>query len=225
MTTNLVVPTESQLPLAGEKLTFQAWKEEGKDLVRQIRTSETKHEMDQWEIGEWIIRGVENKEFNKNQAYKAAKEITDFDEEYLQTVVWVVRRFPDTSLRKETTLKWSHFKELAYIEDEKLRDTVLRHFNDGGDYSVREVREHVREELGKLQGQNSGKKQQAPSKYWVSMQLSLKKTYRDRIKDLARAENKPPDELLGRIVMEYFEEHRKDIAVRIEKAKKKKAKR
>ncbi len=222
MTTNLATPTASPAVHQDNKPNFASWKEEGEALFQDFRTNEKNFETNQWEIGQWILDGVN--EFSKQKAYEAAHNITGFDREYLHTIVWVVKRF-DSSLRKETKLKWSHFKELAYIEDDDLRGKVLKHFSDGGDWSVRAVREHVREELDKLKGLNSGKKPKAASKHWVSMQVSLKENYRDRIKDLARAEDKAPDELLGRIVMKYFEEHKKDIATRIEKAKKKKEKR
>jgi hypothetical protein len=221
MTTTLAAPTEAQLPITSKHLGFNTWQKDGEGLIRSLRANEAALETNQWEIGDWIVEGVE--QFGKQKAYDAAEEITGFDRTYLQTVVWVVKRF-DSSLRKETKLKWSHFKELAYIKDDDLRGKVLRHFSDGGDWSVRAVREHVREELDKLKGQNSGKKPKA-SKHWESMQVSLKKGYREQIKELAKIEDEAPDELLGRIVMEYFEEHKKDIIARIEKAKKKKSKR
>jgi hypothetical protein len=223
MTTNLLTPTASPAVYQDQRANFGSWKDEGVHLWAVFRGNEAGLETSQWDIGDWIVRGMEH--FEREKVYEQAEQIFKFDEEYLQTVVWVVKRFPDSSLRKETNLKWSHFKELAYIKDAKLRESVLKHFNDGGDWSVRAVREHVREELDKLKGQNSGKRPKAASKHWVSMQVSLKENYRDRIKHLARAEDKAPDELLGQIVMEYFEEHKKDIATRIEKAKKKKAKR
>ena len=237
MATNTAVPTKSQLPIPSGRtrrdqfkdrrnrnFTFQNWKEDGEALLCEFRNNERTLETNQWEIGDWLIKGVENKKFVQKEAYDAAEQITGYDRTYLQTVVWVVGRFRDPSLLKESTLKWSHFKELAYIEDATLREEVLNHFDDGLPHSVRQVREHVLEELAKHKG--PGKKQKAEATQWVSMQVSLKPNLRRTIKLFAKIKRRDTDTLLREWVMDYYEEHEKEILVAIEKAKsKKKAKR
>src|SRR5712671_1261351 len=116
MTTNLVTPTASHAVLRNQKADFGSWKNEGVQLWSEFCGNEKRVESSQWDIGDWILRGMEH--FEKEKVYEEAERIFKFDREYLQTVVWVVKRFPaDSSLRKETNLKWSHFKELAYIRE------------------------------------------------------------------------------------------------------------
>ena len=221
MTTTLALPTESQLPMA--QSIFQEWKQEGEALIHQLRAGKAKLEMNQWDIGDWIVRGIENEQFNKKEAYNEAKRITGFDREYWRTVVWVVNRLRGCSLRIDTALKWSHVKELAYIRDTKLRETVLDYFNDGFDHPVRDIREHVQEELAKHEGQiadkHKGQTVDKKAKKWVFMQVSLTEEIRRDIKTLARLDHKDPDKFLREIVIEYLK--RKDTAAKLTKAQKK----
>ncbi len=221
MTANLVAPTAIRplSLLSDENSDFESWKEKGETLVNDFRKSEKTLETNQWAIGDWIVRGVENEKFGKEKAYDEAERITGFGREYLQTVVWVVNRFRDSSLRKDTRLKWSHFKELAYIDDKQLREKVLEDFNDGLDYSVRDVRERVARELAKGKQDNGDPKRENTPKQWVSVPVSLKPDHCAIFKRLAEVRRTTPDKLLGRIVTEYFEENKKEITAEIEKAK------
>ena len=110
MATNTAVPTKSQLPIPSGRtrrdqfkdrrnrnFTFQNWKEDGEALLCEFRNNERTLETNQWEIGDWLIKGVENKKFVQKEAYDAAEQITGYDRTYLQTVDWVVGRFRDPS--------------------------------------------------------------------------------------------------------------------------------
>lgn len=218
MTTTLVRPTEAHFPeVSSQQLNFDTWKVKGEKLVDDFRKRDAALEMDQWEIGDWIVQGVNKFEKQKGkQVYDEAERITGFDREYLQTVVWVVRRFPDSSLRKESTLKWSHFKEMAYLKNDKTRESVFEKFNNGLPHSVREVRECVLQRLAKPKEGGSGK--QRNLKY-VYMRLQFTPVHRTQIKQLASAERKTPDRLVREIIDDYWRRNKPKISAALEKAK------
>ena len=217
MTTTLVRPTESHFPeVSSRHLDFDTWAEKGEKLVGDFRTKDAALEMDQWKIGDWIVQGVDNDKFEKQQVYDKAMRITGFDREYLQTVVWVVRRFPNSSLRKESTLKWSHFKEMAYLKNDKTRETVFEKFSDGLPHSVREVRECVLQRLAEPKEGGSGKKRKLK---YVYMRVEFTSAHRTQIEQLAKAKRTTPEVLLRKIIEEYFQENKKDISEALENAK------
>jgi hypothetical protein len=219
MTTTVVRPTESHLPdVSGQQLNFDTWKERGEELVGDFRTKDAALEMDQWKIGDWIVQGVDKfaEKKGKQQVYDEAMRITGFDREYLQTVVWVVRRFPVSSLRKESTLKWSHFKEMAYLKDEKTRQRVLDKYSDGLPHSVRVVRECVLQELARPKQGGSGKKRNFKHVY---MHVEFTLARRAQIKQLATARRITPDALVRKIIEEYFQQNKTEISEALEKLK------
>src|SRR2546428_678779 len=109
MTTSLVVPTESKPPVIGNQpLDFETWKENGARHFHNLQMTEKTLETNRWEIGDWLVQG--EGEFGK-KAYEEAQRISGWERESLYNVVWVVKKFPTISLRSETGLKWSHFKE------------------------------------------------------------------------------------------------------------------
>jgi hypothetical protein len=148
------------------------------------------------------------------KAYDAAEQITGLSRGSLYNIVWVVKRFQDTSLRSESGLKWSHFKELARIADDNVRDEVLGQFNQGFSPSVHDVRQRVNSVLKKLTEKSSSSKTKPP-KTLVHLQVSLKPELGDLVKAYAKANRTQTDVLLRRIVTEYFERHKKDIEVSI----------
>ena len=127
-----------------------------------------------------------------------------------------MRRFPDSSLRKESTLKWSHFKEMAYLKNEKTRESVFEKFNDGLPHSVREVRECVLQELAKPKEGGSGKKRNLK---YVSMRVEFTSAHRTQIKQLAKAKRTTPEVLLRKIIEEYFRKNKKEYQKRWKKPK------
>ena len=212
MTTTLVTDP----PVSSKHLDFEAWTERGEKLVGDFQKRDAALEMNQWDIGDWIVQGVDKFEEQKGkQVYDEAMRVTGFDREYLQTVVWVVRRFP-SSLRKESTLKWSHFKEMAYLKDEKTRQRVLDKYSDGLPHSVREVRECVLQELARPKEGGSGKKRNLK---YVSMRVEFTSAHRTQIKQLAKAKRTTPEVLLRKIIEEYFRDNKKDISEALENAK------
>lgn len=211
MTTTLVVPAEPQL-LSDQRPNFEAWRRKGEELVRSLKTAKNAVEMNQWGIGDWLVRG--EKDFGK-KAYDEAEQITGLERESLYNIVWVVKKFP-ISLRSETGLKWSHFKELARISDENVREEVLGQLNDGFPHPVVAVRERVDAVLRKL-ANNKGPQRETKPKTWVYLQVSMKPDLRDVVKSYARAKRTHPDVLLRKIVTEYFEVHRRDIEATIKR--------
>jgi len=209
MTTSLVVRTESEPPILSKRpLDFETWKKDGSRRFHSLQTTAKALETDRWAIGDWLIEGEE--EFGK-KAYEEAEQITGWERGTLYNVVWVVRRFRTLSLRSETGLKWSHFKELARIEDEQAREVLLRQFNDGFQHSVLDVRSSVDSFLRKLSEKKDSEKVK-PKKSFVYLQVSLKPNDRDLVKLLAKAERKKPELFLRDIVLEYFDRNKKDVA-------------
>jgi len=189
-----------------QRLDFETWKQELGVLVRELRATENNLEVKQWDIGDWILQGVE---FDKKAAYAAAKKITGWSQGTLYNIVWVTRKFPN-SLRSETKLTWSHFKELARIDDEQIREKVFGRVNNGFEHTVQYVRESVDRALGK-QGKRPGRTQ-AVGKGWVYVRVSLKPKYQELVEMAAEAEDKEPDVWLREIVvMPYLNKHREEI--------------
>jgi len=216
MTTTLVAPTEQHLQVVSN---LEAWKRDGADRVRRFKAAESASEMGVWEIGDWLIEGLDDKEFG-TKAYEEAEQITGWQRETLYTVVWVVRKFPP-SLRSETALKWSHFKELARIKDENVREKALHRFTDDGfEHSVLDVRSYVDRVLEKLKAGKPKGGKQGNQKTYVQLTVSLKADYRDLVKAYAKAKRTTPELLLREIVMEYLEDNKKEVAAKIESARK-----
>jgi|SRR5580704_13348170 hypothetical protein len=204
MTTTLVAPTELQ-PVANAN-PFNAWKRKGEDLFSRLQDTEKAHETSQWDIGEWLVKGEDN--FGK-KAYEAAEQITDWARGTLYNVVSVVRRFPDPSLRSETALTWSHFKELARIKDEKKRLELLDKLDDGFPKTVQQVRDCVDKALEK-----KAPKQGQPATKAFYLRTSLKKEEKHLFRALAKKARKTTDQLLRKIVLGYIEEHKREVEIK-----------
>lgn len=217
----LTISQPNPAVVSTESTKFDRWKLQGESLVKGLRDNEERIETNQWEIGDWIVRG----EGFGEKAYAEAERLTGFDRNYLYNVVWVVKRFPlGSSLRKETDLKWSHFKELAWIEDEKLRGQVLNQITDGRLYlnvpTVRELRAIVEKALNTNSastGQSASKKP-GPLKY---LSVPLTDDQCVLIKRLANAKQKSRDELLGEIVTDYLRKNKPTILKKVEAFEKK----
>jgi hypothetical protein len=192
--------------------TFIEWKKQGEKLVHRLNAHEEGLELSQWRIGDWLVQG--EKEFHE-KTYEAAEAITGWSRGTLYNVVWAVGKFPTSSLRSETKLKWSHFKELARIKDKKLREETLQDFSDGHTYSVIEVREQV----DKILRKNENGATPPQQKSFVSMQVSLNLAFRKQVKDLAKMAAKRPDVLLRELVERYFDEYKAEITRKINRKK------
>ena len=194
------------------------WKQRGSDLVDEVKKyvkAAEAHEVTQWGIGDWLLQGEDG--LGEFKMYEEAERITGFERNYLYTVVWVVKRFPP-SLRKENALRWSHFKELARIPDEQIREQVLVRVGDGFDHSVRDVRLLVDQELKKLEQQKRSGKQPRPQKE-VYLRVPLSLDEHKQVKQLAKAEGKRPETLLQGIVRSYLVAHKDEISAKVEKPK------
>jgi hypothetical protein len=212
MTTTFALPTETHLPPDVMKhADFETWKEQGGNLVYSFKKAQNAVETGQWDIGDWLIQG---EKFGK-KAYGEAERITGWQRGTLQNVVWVTKKFP-ISLRSETKLKWSHFKELAKIEDDGVREELLQQFNDGFEHTVLDVRSRVDAVLIKLK-KKKGSANEKPPKTFVYLQVSLKPDLRDLVKSYARAEGKHPDVLLREIVTAYFKKNKPVIEAAIQR--------
>jgi len=202
MTPTQALPTDSQSPV--EAKPFEAWKQKGEDLFITLQLKEDEYETSQWDIGDWLLKG---KETFGEMAYEAAKQITRWEKGTLYNVVSVVRRFRDPSLRSETKLKWSHFKELARIDNEKKRLDVLDKLNDGFPKTVLQVRAAVDKAIGKKTAKHNAAKA-------FYLKTSLKQEQRSIFKALAKKWKKTPDELLRSIVLKFIREHEDEIQVK-----------
>jgi len=206
MTTTLTLPSETE-PSDLAIQPFDTWKAKGENLFRRLQATASSLETNRWDIGDWLIKG--QSEFGE-KAYETAERITGWERSSLYNIVWVVGRFPTSSLRSETGLKWSHFKELARIPNEGSREEALRRFNDGFEHSVLEVRSFVDAVLGKQhEGTGSeGKKQ----KSFMLFRVPLKLNYREMVESLEKEERKRLDALLSKVVVEYLEKNDKEEA-------------
>jgi hypothetical protein len=192
--------------------TFIEWKKKLEKLVYRLNAHEKGLEASQWRIGDWLLQG--EKDFDE-KAYDAAETITGWSRGTLYNIVWVVGKFPTLSLRSETKLQWSHFKELARIKDKKLREEALQEFSDGHRHSVIEVREEV-EKILRKNGHGPTPSQQ---KSFVSMQVSFNVGFRKQVKDLAKMATKRPDVLLRELVERYFDEYKAEIIKKLKRRK------
>ena len=79
MTTTLVRPTEPHFPeVRSQHLNFDTWKVRGEKLVGDFRKRDAALEMNQWDIGDWIVQGVNKFEEQKGkQVYDEASESRD----------------------------------------------------------------------------------------------------------------------------------------------------
>jgi hypothetical protein len=209
MTTNLALPTESQ-PLIGKP--FDVWTGQGHDIFSRLRDTEQAYEQSQWEIGEWLVAGLDEFEFDEKASYKTAKEITGWEYGTLRNVVWIVRRFPNLSLRSDTVLKWSHFKELAPIKSEQERLKLLNRLDDGFDRTVEQVREFVDKVLDRER--KPAAKQHAAAKGFYLQTSSLNHEQKNIFKALAKKRGKNPKDLLRTIVLEFIAEHKGEIQIK-----------
>ena len=89
----------------------------GEKLVGDFQTKEAALETDQWEIGDWIVQGVNKfeKQKGKQQVYDGGNANHGVRPRVPANCRLGCEAFPGSSLRKESTLKWSHFKEMAYL--------------------------------------------------------------------------------------------------------------
>lgn len=205
MTTSLVAPNDHSSLIGRQPPNFETWKQAGADLVRNLEENKNAVETDRWAIGEWLLDG--ESEFGE-KAYAEAEQITGWVRGHLYNVVWVTRRFPTSSLRSETGLKWSHFKELARIKDEGARASLLESLNDGFAHSVLKVRSQVDAAL-KKGDEPKGPKNAKASKSFVYMRVSLKPNVRDLIARLAKEERKTPEVFLRAVVHQYLQREQK----------------
>jgi hypothetical protein len=219
MTTALVAPTELQ-PKANAK-PFDAWKRKGEGLFRRHQDALAAHETSQWDVGDWLVEGEDD--FGK-KAYEAAEEVTGWKRGTLYNVVFVVRRFPaNSSLRSETRLKWSHFKELARIPQkyEHLREQILGEFGDGFECTVESVRQRVDAELEKLkdsEDREKPKKEHKRNKF-VMVEVPVTRKFGADIRSLAKANEMATTELLQDFFEKYFPKYKKQIEAAMRHAK------
>jgi hypothetical protein len=125
--------------------TFDAWREEGKKLVREAAGN-------QWAIGQWIVDGEELKDMAgmmgvdqrfKNSIYKAAADITGHSVKTIKDLAFVVRHTQE--LRDEfKELSFAHFKLVASpkIDLEKKRELLAD--MQRGERNVKDSRDMVR---------------------------------------------------------------------------------
>jgi hypothetical protein len=223
MTTSLVAPNEARHSLiAARPADLETWKERGIGLLRNLQAIHARLEIDQWAIGDWLVDGED--QFGE-KAYDEAEEITGFTRGSLYNIVWVTRRFADTSLRSETGLKWSHFKELARIDDESARLDLFSKLNDGASYSVLHVRAQVDSAVKQLREENQSEEEKDEPKY-VSLQILLAREDRDLIKGFAKQHKQTPDVFVRNIVHTYLRTHKlkaKPVLKKAPKAKRTKA--
>jgi hypothetical protein len=174
--------------------------------------------MNRWAIGDWLLDGETN--FGE-KAYDEAEQMTGWTRGSLYNIVWVTRKFSDTSLRSETStgLKWSHFKELARITDENTRFDLLSKLNDGAPYSVLHIRAQVDRAVKKLREENRSEEEEKPEPY-VSLQILLARADRDLIKGFAKQHKQTPDVFVRNIVHAYLRTHKLKATPVLKKAAK-----
>jgi hypothetical protein len=200
MTTSLVAPHKlPQHIVADRPFDLETWKKEGAALLRNLHQTQSNFEIDRWAIGDWLVAGED--QFG-DKAYGEAEQITGWERGSLYNIVWVTRQFP-ISLRSETGLKWSHFKELARIKDDKVRVDLVQKLNDGFPRSVIKIRAQVDSALKMLREHDRTPKPKR-DKTVVHLRISVKREDRDLIKRLARAEGKTPEVFLRGIVLEHL---------------------
>jgi hypothetical protein len=214
MATTLVAETPA--PSFDEQ--FDVWTERGRELQARLNETNATAEGYQWKLGDWLLKG--EKDFGEKKAYDEAEQLTGETRNYLYNVVWVVNRFPNSSLRKETILKWSHFKELARIKDKKTREEVLSQVDDGLEHTVLEVRQIVDRTLNRISGSH-GKERVKGVAY---VRVPFTPNDRKLLKKLASSGGKTLDELLAKIVTDYLKANKSQIEKKLKKAEEKRRK-
>jgi hypothetical protein len=153
------------------------WRQEGYALVEA-------HDNRQWELGEWMDRGVDA--LTKNKALKKAVQITKYAKPTLWDFARTARAFPDADSRYRD-LSWSHHKEVATKKlSQESRDDLLKRAqgDEDGVWSIARLRAEVTNELKK----QNRKVQTAPSEELSKMQVSVTKATKEFLTELA--ENK-----------------------------------
>ena len=199
-------PEHLQQPcsLEGYKLTLQMLLAKGNELAKRHGRSAADMESWQWIVADCIAWGEKHL---KGAAYaEAAKQCERFgislERNTLYNMVWVARRIP-LSLRRETKLKWSHFKELARIQDDQLREQMLYAAKIGsGGYksdplTVRRLRELVDRELKKS-------KVKTPPKDSKKLSFYCAREDYKKLRRIAKAHGKTVTELLTGYLAEYI---------------------
>lgn len=193
-------------PLVTKQSTFEDWTKEGYAKFARFQETEEAHEQSQWAVGKWLVEGLDA--FDE-KAYKTAKEITGWELGSLRNIVWVVRRFLDASLRSDTVLKWSHFKELAPIKSDQKRLELLHKLDDGYDRTVEQVRVFVDKVLDR---ERKPAKHGAPKGFYLHT-APLKQEERKMFKAIAKKQKKSPDVLLRSIVLDFIAKHKDETKV------------
>jgi hypothetical protein len=90
-----------------------------------------------WWLGDWVRFGQRR----YDQRYRAAAELTGYDEQTLMNLAYVANRFAIS--RRRETLSWSHHAEVAKLESESQDFWLNRAEQD--QLSVRKLRTQIRE--------------------------------------------------------------------------------
>jgi hypothetical protein len=150
----MTVPTETSFD-------HQAWRSRGAEIAARgraaslgIKESRRIRDGSLWELGDWLISG----EQYLSAAYDEAVSITGLARGTLYNVASVARKFPIS--RRRENLHFSHYAEVASVENEELQDKLLEH-GSKKELSVREMGRLVENEWSKpLARQEQGKKRE-----------------------------------------------------------------
>src|SRR5947209_5877022 len=91
--------------------TLEQWSEAGRQLA-------DRHGDMQFILGEWMTAG---ESFNKKHAYKEAARVTGINPGTLKNFAYVYRntlKLREGTAMNPATLTWSHYRELAKLEDD-----------------------------------------------------------------------------------------------------------
>jgi hypothetical protein len=181
---------ESQIPPFIEK----EWRQQGYALVEA-------HDKKQWELGDWMSRGVDA--LTKKKALKKAVQIT----KYAQTTLWdfarTAKAFEDPNSRRRD-LSWSHYKELAIAElDDEMRMTLLERAETDaeGKWSVQKLRTAIRMELKRQDGDT-------PDEPLRKMQVAVDQATFDYLTDLSGKSPMRREVFVGRMLSKYIKEEK-----------------
>jgi hypothetical protein len=135
-----------------EPFDHDKWREEGSALIQD-------HDHKQWKLGEWVDQGVGA--LTEKEALKEAMLITG----YAQTTLWdfarTARAFsdsPEDPNSRRRDLSWSHHKELAIADLSPAKRCKLLDSAEESKWSIQELRSHVKDELKKQDGEDTGEK-------------------------------------------------------------------
>jgi hypothetical protein len=127
------------------------WRDEGIALIQD-------HDCKQWKLGEWVDQGVGA--LTRKEALQEAMLITG----YAQTTLWDFARTagafsdsPEDPNSRRRDLSWSHHKEVAITDLSPEKRCKLLDRATEGDWSIQELRTHVKNEL-KEHGEPTGEK-------------------------------------------------------------------